>query len=254
MIRISAQARRLRARKAGGRDDAPVAPPQGPAVDPPPAVRATAPPRARRRVRLSRRKALSSAAALGATAVLLGTLTRSEQARALPGDRIRPPGALPEPAFLSACVRCGLCVQDCPFDVLHLAGLDEPLPAGTPYFVARTEPCRMCEDIPCVVACPTGALTHALADIRRARMGVSDLTAPRRCLSFSGAAYCDSCYQACPVKGKAIRMQAGRTAGGGLFRPLVDPDHCTGCGLCESACVLDGVAAITVQANHQAQR
>lgn len=205
------------------------------------------------RLRMSRRKVLSSALAFGATAALVATRVRSERSGPLPANRIRPPGALSEAAFLDACVRCGLCVQACPYDVLRLAGLGESMPAGTPYFVARTQACRMCEDIPCVPACPTGALDPALVDIREARMGVADLTDPQRCLSYSGLAYCHSCYHACPIKGQAIRMQQGRTAAGGLIRPAVDPDRCTGCGLCEEACVLEGAAAITVRAHHLAR-
>ncbi len=60
------------------------------------------------------------------------------------------PGAINENAFASACVRCGQCVQACPYDTLKLATLaSESLSAGTPYFVARDIPCEMCEDIPC---------------------------------------------------------------------------------------------------------
>ena len=55
-------------------------------------------------------------------------------ARALPARAIRPPGALPEEDFLAACIRCGLCVRDCPYDTLQLAelGYDDPA-TGTPF-------------------------------------------------------------------------------------------------------------------------
>lgn len=207
-----------------------------------------------RSVGISRRKAVSSVLALGATAAFVAARVRGERAAALPGDRIRPPGALPGERFLDACVRCGLCVRACPFDVLRLPGPGGAVPIGTPYFVARSAACRMCEDIPCVPACPTGALDHALVDIRDARMGTAGLGEPERCLSASGAAYCDSCFRACPLQGRAIRMQQGRTPQGGTIRPAVDAAHCTGCGLCEQACVLDDAAAITVRARHVAQR
>jgi ferredoxin-type protein NapG len=201
---------------------------------------------------ISRRKALTSALALGGVTLGLAAQVDAERRRALPADRIRPPGALREPDFLQTCVRCGLCVQACPYDTLHLADLGWTLPTGTPYFVARATPCAMCATIPCALACPSGALT--LADIASARMGLARLSAPDRCYSYSGVAYCDSCLQACPLEGQAIRMRHGRTPRGGSFRPEVDAEHCTGCGRCEAACILPGDAAITVVANHATRR
>jgi ferredoxin-type protein NapG len=203
---------------------------------------------------ISRRKALSSALAFGGATWLLGAQVHGETHRVLPADRIRPPGALREVEFLDACMRCGLCVQACPYDTLRLADLNRSVPAGTPYFVARQMACGMCETIPCAAACPSGALRRSLTDIDAAAMGLAELSTPERCLSYSGAAYCDSCYQACPITGRAIRMRHGRTSRGGNFRPVVDADHCTGCGRCEAACVLQGDAAITVCANHATQR
>jgi ferredoxin-type protein NapG len=203
---------------------------------------------------VSRRKALTSVVAFGGITGLLGAQVRGEIRRTLPADHIRPPGALREAEFLDACVRCGLCVQACPYATLHLADLRAPVPAGTPFFVARQTACEMCETIPCAAACPTGALRPSLTGIGDAAMGLAELSAASRCLSTTGAAYCDSCFQACPVKGQALRMQPGRTARGGNFTPLVDAAHCTGCGCCEAACVLQGDAAITVRANHATQR
>lgn len=203
---------------------------------------------------LARRNFLADTAraACGAGVAGLALMLYSRKAGALPSSALRPPGALAEADFLGACVRCGLCVQACPYDTLRLAGLGGAMSVGTPYFVARETPCAMCETIPCAQACPTGAL--ALAEIGAARMGLARLSAPARCYSYTGVAYCDSCFQACPLKGRAIRMQHGRTPRGGSFRPQVDADRCTGCGLCEAACILEGDAAITVSANHATRR
>lgn len=201
---------------------------------------------------ITRRKALTSAIALGGVTFALASQVGSARQRVLPADRIRPPGALREADFIDACVRCGLCVQACPYDTLHLAELGQPIAVGTPYFIARETPCYMCETVPCAAACPTGALK--LTDIGAADMGLAKLSAPDRCFSYTGVAYCDSCYQACPIKGQAIRMQHGRTPRGGSFQPVVDADLCTGCGKCEAACILQGDAAITVSANHATRR
>ncbi|MDH3594352.1 MAG: ferredoxin-type protein NapG [Rhodospirillales bacterium] len=166
------------------------------------------------------------------------------QARSRPVTALRAPGALPEAAFLGTCVRCGLCVRDCPYDTLRLAKLGEPVALGTPYFVAREVPCEMCEDIPCVKACPTGALDPGLTDIDDARMGVAVLVDHETCLNYLGLR-CDVCYRVCPVLGEAItleRLHNPRTGKHALFIPTVHSDHCTGCGKCERSCVLEEAA------------
>lgn len=173
-------------------------------------------------------------------------LWTQDLARAQAKPTIRPPGALMGDDFYAACVRCGLCVDACPYDTLRLFDLVEPQDAGTPYFVAREVPCEMCVDIPCVQACPTGALDPALTDITQAEMGLAILSHPELCNSYVGAAYCDSCIRACPLQDEAIFMTIGTTEMGGLFTPTVDPDICTGCGKCEQACIAQPEAAIRV--------
>ncbi len=168
-----------------------------------------------------------------------------QEARALPAHALRPPGALPEEDFLAACIRCGLCVRDCPFDTLKLAELGGDGPAaGTPYFTAREVPCEMCDDVPCVAACPTGALDPALDDIDDARMGTAVLVDQENCLNFLGLR-CDVCYRVCPVIDKAITLETAhneRTDAHAIFIPTVHAEHCTGCGMCERSCVLPEAA------------
>ena len=162
----------------------------------------------------------------------------AKHATALPPAAIRPPGALPEATFSAACVRCGMCVRDCPYDILHLAKPEEPMSTGTPYFVARQAPCEMCDNVPCVKACPTAALDHSLTDINKAKMGLAVLVDHETCLNFLGLR-CDICYRVCPVIDKAITLDPqtnARTGKHTLFIPVVHSDHCTGCGKCEKAC------------------
>ena len=173
-----------------------------------------------------------------------GLALYAKQARALPPQAIRPPGALPEADFQGACIRCGLCVRDCPYKILDLAKPEERIATGTPYFVARTGPCEMCEDIPCVKACPTGALDHGLTDIAQARMGLAVLVDQETCLNFLGLR-CDVCYRVCPLLDKAITLEPQhneRTGKHTRFVPVVHSDQCTGCGKCEKACVLEEAA------------
>lgn len=173
--------------------------------------------------------------------VILGL--QQNQSLAREGVALRPPGALAEEAFTSACTRCGQCVQACPYDMLHLASLLSPMEAGTPYFVARDKPCEMCVDIPCMNACPSGALS-GLQDIGEARMGLAVLLDHETCLNWQGLR-CDVCYRVCPLIDKAItleRVHNDRTSIHAKLIPTVHSDACTGCGKCEQACVLEEAA------------
>jgi len=170
-----------------------------------------------------------------------------KQAQGLPPVAFRPPGARSEQDFLGACIRCGLCVRDCPPQILGLAQPGQPVATGTPYFVARSGACEMCENLPCVKACPTGALDHRLTDVAQARMGLAVLVDHETCLNFLGLR-CDVCYRVCPLIDKAITLEPRhneRTGRHTIFEPVVHADACTGCGKCEASCVLE-VAAIKV--------
>ena len=174
------------------------------------------------------------------TLTALGLGAYSRKAAPLPMEALRPPGALDEKQFLGACIRCGLCVRDCPFDTLKLATLGEDVVLGTPYFNARDIPCEMCDDIPCVAACPTGALNAGLTHIDDARMGLAALVNQETCLNFKGLR-CEVCYRECPAIDQAITLEMRHNQRSGkhsYFIPTVHSDHCTGCGKCEQVCVL----------------
>ena len=157
---------------------------------------------------------------------------------------LRPPGALKEEDFLSTCIKCGMCVEACPFDTLVLAGPGDNKPLGTPFFIPREIPCYMCPDIPCVPVCPTGALdvesvsTNGELDINKSQMGVA-IVDDKNCIAFWGI-QCDACYRACPLMDEAISLKYEkneRTGKHAFLKPIVNSDICTGCGLCERACV-----------------
>lgn len=192
--------------------------------------------------------------ACGVGLVGLGLGAYSKRASSMPAEYIRPPGALPEEDFLGACIRCGLCVRDCPYDILFLGEVGDEVATGTPYFIARTGPCEMCEDIPCVVACPTNALDHDLKDIEDSRMGLAVLIDQESCIAFHGLR-CEVCFNVCPIRNRAITLDMQHNPRSGkhaLFIPVVHSDACTGCGLCERACILEE-AAIKVFPMHLAK-
>jgi ferredoxin-type protein NapG len=123
---------------------------------------------------------------------------------------LRPPGAINEDNFLKQCIKCGMCVEACPYDTLSLAKPGDNKPLGTPFFIPRDIPCHMCEDIPCVPVCPTNALNEKLVstnnklDIDKAQMGVAVVDI-KNCIAFWGI-QCDACYRACPLLHKAFYL------------------------------------------------
>lgn len=185
-----------------------------------------------------------------------------KEAKAQVPTLLFPPGAREN--FTQTCIRCGLCIEACPYSTLRLSGgkSSDHLPYGLPIFTPRENPCFMCEDIPCACACPTDALDiTSLAkeklqrnelkkgedlDITKARMGVAIMDTSH-CIAYSGIR-CDACYRACPLIGKAIYLEYKsnqRTGKHAMLLPIVNNDICTGCGKCEHACVTE-IASIRV--------
>lgn len=194
-----------------------------------------------------RRFFLTTARAIGLA--VLGGLTWSAYLSEVKATTLilRPPAALKEDDFLAACIKCGLCVEACPYDTLKLAKPGDYMPLGTPYFIPRDIPCYMCVDIPCVPICPTNALDEKLVknsnnefDIKKMQMGVAVVDV-KSCVAFWGI-QCDACYRACPLLGEAIDIvyeKNERTGKHAFLKPVVDTDICTGCGLCEKACITE---------------
>ncbi len=92
------------------------------------------------------RDVVRTAGGLAAVGVALGLQQQTARAS---GVRLRPPGAMNENAFASACVRCGQCVQACPLRHLKTGDAGFWPVGGHAIFCSRDIPCEMCEDIPC---------------------------------------------------------------------------------------------------------
>lgn len=180
-------------------------------------------------------------AALAASGGLLWAYLVQQNARAAP-FALRPPGALEEADFNAQCIKCGRCVVACPYDTLKLAALGDGAPLGTPYFQPRQVPCYLCHDIPCLAACPTGALSPELLDVMDSRMGLAFIDI-ENCLSWQGLR-CEICYRVCPLREKAIRVESRprHLSKHAMLLPVVDSAGCTGCGICEKSCPTEKAA------------
>ncbi len=164
--------------------------------------------------------------------------------------RVRPPGALIEQEFLASCIKCGQCVQVCPVEAIHLADLDQGFGVGTPFIDTRAQACDFsCDGLQCVLACPTGALTHEInyshqSEMAWARVVRSDLCLAVRSQGFQGQArgasfkgklrydevdrwnpiavrdhpydleLCDLCVRQCPIEIRNNQCEAGKPPSG----------------------------------------
>jgi ferredoxin-type protein NapG len=145
-----------------------------------------------------RRREQSRREFLRSTALTVGVVTASLMG-VIPlvrgnSQRLRPPGALKTPddeqEFFAACIKCGQCVQVCPVQAIKLADLDDGFGVGVPFIDPREQACDFsCDGLQCVLACPTGALTHELDYPADSRMGFARLARPESCLAVQGKGF-----------------------------------------------------------------
>lgn len=147
--------------------------------------------------------------------------------RVVRAQYVRPPGALPEAAFLAACTRCGECSAVCPVHAITKLPPSAGLAAGTPVLDVAVTACIMCETMPCAAACPTPALEVPAWGWRDVQMAQVEIDASR-CITYRDVE-CGICARVCPVGEDALKMDD-------RGRPVIGA-ACTGCGQCLNACV-----------------
>ena len=157
----------------------------------------------------------------------LDHVARATEERLVQRRYVRPPGALPEIAFLAACTRCGKCAEVCPPSAIRYAGTDGGLAAGTPYLEPDQVACVACADMPCAASCPTDALLVPEGGWAGLRLGQVTFH-PDRCITFRGEA-CAICVQACPVGPLALELDSEG-------RPVLKLEGCVACGVCVREC------------------
>jgi len=139
---------------------------------------------------------------------------------------LRPPGAITERQFLQDCTRCDKCIHACPKDAIVKAPKKFGfLVMGTPYIDPVKTPCVMCDDLPCISACPDSALLP-VDNPGDVNMGYAILD-KKKCQAY-GDTFCQQCIIDCPIPG-AITQSKDQ-------QPAFHKKICTGCGVCVRSC------------------
>jgi len=203
---------------------------------------------------LSRRGFL--AGGIGAAAVVgiggIGVLTHKNE------NILRPPGGQNESNFIGLCIRCDRCRSSCPRNTIHVSGIEAGLinlrTPGLDYRFGRitsgfeklrsySDPfeglraiegegfCDFCEL--CIKNCPTGALTTF--DPNEEWIGLA-VVIPELCIAFDNYGGCRKCVDYCAFD--AITLDKDMC-------PVVAPEKCNGCGICENICPTNSYRTFT---------
>ncbi len=146
---------------------------------------------------------------------------------------IFPPGAVSN--FDEVCTACGDCLPVCPEQAIQIRR-DEKADTFLPTIRPAIKACVMCQETPCISACEEKALVRPEDDIFP-KIGLA-VVVETACIAHQGNA-CLVCYDACPLKRSALKMK--------LNRPVSDSEYCTGCGICENVCIVEGEKGIQVK-------
>jgi len=138
---------------------------------------------------------------------------------------VRPPGALAEPQFRTTCTQCTDCQTACPYDAIRRLGPEWGVDGGTPAIIPLESPCYLCEDMPCIAACKPAALIPT----SRGDVAMGTAVLDREACYVTQGQPCDYCVKRCPLSGDAIAFASDKV-------PVVDTDHCVGCGVCAYLC------------------
>jgi ferredoxin-type protein NapF len=191
-------------------------------------------------ISLSRRYVLGSLVFGFFSAVVIKTNPLQTESGLINNRLIRPPGSLPEEKFVTVCTGCGECLKVCPNNALQSTLLEAGL-AGlyTPRLVPRIGYCEeLCNF--CGRVCPTEAIRPISVEEKRLlQIGVAHID-KTRCIAWDTEKICLVCNEQCSYQ--AI-------VGDDKKRPIVKEEKCTGCGICENKCPVDGEAAIIVHAS-----
>jgi polyferredoxin len=165
---------------------------------------------------------------------------------------IQPPGGSLND-MLSKCIRCGMCMRACPTGAIQPAMLEAGLEGvWSPIIIPRMGYCDYACNA-CGQVCPVEAIPPLSVEDKRVQVIGKAIIDQDHCIAWAEKTDCIVCEEMCPLPEKAVELEPTE-----MFRedgtvvtvllPEVLSERCTGCGICEYKCPVEGEAAIRVTA------
>ena len=134
----------------------------------------------------------------------------------------------------------------CPTNGLQPAMLETGLTGiWTPHLVPEIGYCEY-KCVLCGNVCPTGAITKVSPEKKLdVKLGTAKVDRTK-CIAWAYGQECVVCEEHCPVSEKAIKIVEEVMHGRLVKKPVVDPELCVGCGICQNKCPVRPVRAIRV--------
>lgn len=175
---------------------------------------------------------MTGAGLLTVSAVQAVTLHNEQDAPWLPRRKaISPPGSFGREYFTEHCTACGLCISQCPTQVLQPALMEYGLSGFLQPHLDFTAGFCNYECTVCSHVCPTGAILPLKKDEKkRTQIGIARFI-EEKCIVVTKGTQCGACSEHCPTKACDMVLYKNN-----LNIPFIEPDRCIGCGACEHIC------------------
>ena len=155
---------------------------------------------------------------------------QSQQIKQQGPRAIRPPWAVNESDFTTACTRCGDCIQVCETQILIKGD------GGFPEIQFDKGECTFCQK--CVLVCEQPIFRSLEEEPWAHKVEITT-----QCLT-ENRVECRSCQDSCPMNAIRFRLQLG-----GVAKPILDLESCNGCGACLSVCPTKAIKIFNIETN-----